>query len=65
MQRIATKFLFNLSSKQFLPNLRVGKARFSQASFNYMSNQRRFFSNIDAAIPAHEVEQKSFAHDYD
>ena len=32
---------------------------------NFMSKQRRLFSTIDAAVPAHEVEQKSFAHDYD
>jgi hypothetical protein len=61
MQRLATKFIFAQARTVSLSNLQ----RLNFASVNFICNQRRMFSNIDAAVPAHEVDKKSFAEDYD
>jgi len=61
MQRLAAKFFIAQARPVSLSNAQ----RLNFASINFICNQRRMFSNVDAAVPAHEVDKKSFADDYD
>ena len=61
MQRLAAKFFITKARPVSLSN----SQRLNFASVNFICNQRRMFSNVDAAVPAHEVDKKSFADDYD
>jgi hypothetical protein len=61
MQRLAAKFFIASARPVSLSNAK----RLNFASVNFICNQRKMFSNVDAAVPAHEVDKKSFADDYD